>query len=43
MDFDNLNDFKEDQNEDSLVKKTCTVDKVKVHSRINVVSSIAQQ
>ena len=36
MDFDNFNDFKEDQYEDSLVKKTCTVDKVKVRSGINV-------
>ena len=28
MGFDNFDGFKDDQNDDSLVKKTCTVDKV---------------
>ena len=30
MDFDNFDDFKDDQNDEGLVKKTCTFDKVKI-------------
>merc|ERR1719203_1393596 len=38
IDFDNFDDFKDDQNDGSLIKKTCTVDK----DRKNMVENHAQ-